>query len=250
MMSRQPKIDALLPEFATDLSDDDIVAGFARADRDQPWLSVNFVSSIDGAATHNGLSAELGGEADKRVFDLLRRPRDAIVVGAGTVRAEGYGSMRLDAASVAWRVAAGLPAHPVFAIVSRALDLDPASRVFADAPVRPVVVTVETSPRERRAALAEVADVLICGEVDLDARAAVDALAARGLRQAHCEGGPSLFGSLLAADVVDELSLTVSPQLEGGDAGRIVRGTLPSERAMRLASVLTADDTLLLRYQR
>jgi riboflavin-specific deaminase-like protein len=246
----QPRIDALLPTAATNLSDDEIVAGFARVDRNRPWLSVNFVSSIDGAATRNGLSGGLAGEADKRMFDLLRRPCDAVLVGAGTVRAEGYGPMRLDAASLDWRVAASLPPHPVFAIVSRTLNLDPASRVFTDAPVRPVVLTVETSPQARRTALAEVADVLVCGDVDLDARAAVDALAARGLRQVHCEGGPSLFGSLLAADVVDELSLTLSPLIEGGDAIRIVDGQLPHNRAMRLASLLTAGDTLLLRYHR
>lgn len=134
--------------------------------------------------------------------------------------------------------------------MSRTLNLDPASRVFTDAPVRPVVLTVETSPQARRTALAEVADVLVCGDVDLDARAAVDALAARGLRQVHCEGGPSLFGSLLAADVVDELSLTLSPLIEGGDAIRIVDGRLPRDRAMRLASLLAAGDTLLLRYHR
>jgi riboflavin-specific deaminase-like protein len=241
-------IDSLWPVASGALTDDDILSGFET--RDGRWLSVNFVSSVDGAATHAGRSAGLGSPADKRVFDLLRRPCDAVLVGAGTVRTEGYGPMRLDAASVAWRVAAGLSEHPVFVIVSGTLNLDPASGVFTDAPVRPVIVTTELAPPARRSALSAVADVIVCGTDELDAAAMVDELASRGLAHVHSEGGPTLFGALLVADVVDELSITVSPLLEGGDAGRIVAGTLADPRGLRLASILKSDDTLLLRYER
>ena len=247
-MTDQPIIDALWPDPATALDDDQILARFARPEG--PWLSANFVSSVDGAGTHDGLSAGLGGAADKRLFDLLRRPAHAILVGAGTVRAEGYGPLRLDAASVAWRHASGLAAHPVFAIVSGRLDLDPASRIFTEAPVRPIVITTGGSPASKRTALAKVADVIVAGDGELDARSLVAQLADRGILRVHNEGGPSLFGSLLAADVVDELSITVSPQIEGGDARRIVAGDLPEARRMRLAGVLASGSTLLLRYER
>ncbi|MGH1525937.1 dihydrofolate reductase family protein [Leifsonia sp. L25] len=95
-----------------------------------PWLRVNFVSSIDGAATRQGLSGGLSDDADHRVFDILRRLCDVVLVGAGTVRAEGYGPMRVDEASQRARRDAGMTAHPVFAIVSASLDLDPASPIF------------------------------------------------------------------------------------------------------------------------
>jgi riboflavin-specific deaminase-like protein len=242
------RIDSLWPVAREALTDDDILAGIAH--HEGRWLGVNFVSSVDGAATHAGRSEGLGGPADKRVFDLLRRPCDAVLVGAGTVRTEGYGPMRLDAASTAWRLAAGLSEHPVFAIVSGTLNLDPASRVFAEAPVRPIVVTTEHAPPARRTALSAVADVIVCGSDQLDAAAMVDELASRGLARVHSEGGPSLFGALLAADIVDELSITVSPLLEGGDAGRIVSGALTDPRRLRLASILRSDDMLLLRYER
>jgi riboflavin biosynthesis pyrimidine reductase len=244
------QIDSLWPAFGSDLDDDALAAAIEREQRQKPWLRVNFISSVDGAATHDGLSGGLGGEADKRLFDVLRRLCDVVLVGAGTVRAEGYGPMRLDDPAVSWREAHGLAPHPVFAIVSGSLELDPASRIFTEAPVRPVVVTTASSPASHRDALAQVADVLLCGEDELDASAAVAALTERGLAQVLCEGGPSLFGSLLAADVVDELCLTLSPQLEAGDARRIAKGELPESRALALASVLRSEETLLLRYTR
>src|SRR5215207_10132103 len=94
------RVDRLWPDPDADLSDDDLVAGI-----DHEGVRLNFVSSIDGAATRDGLSGGLGGAADKRLFELLRRVADVVVVGAGTVRDEGYGAMRVSEASTAWRVA-------------------------------------------------------------------------------------------------------------------------------------------------
>ncbi len=217
----------------------------------RPWLRVNFVSSIDGSATHAGLSGGLSGEADKRVFEILRRLCDVVLVGAGTVRAEGYGAMQVDEASQAWRLEHGLSAHPAFAIVSASLNLDAASGIFADAPMRPVVLTVESAPAEARHALSAVADVVDCGRERVDPAVAVAALIERGLDRVHCEGGPHLFGDLVAAGLVDELCLTVSPVLEGGDGPRISAGAAPDAPVgLALAHILVEDDALLLRYTR
>ncbi|QHC68475.1 pyrimidine reductase family protein [Rathayibacter sp. VKM Ac-2759] len=237
------------PSAGADLDDDALLALYSREAAER-WLRVNFVSSIDGAVTHDGVSGALGGEADLRVFDLLRRLADVVLVAAGTVRAEGYGPMVLGEEAATARAAAGLPPHPVFAIVSGSLELDAGSRIFTEAPVRPVVVTTGRSPVGRRDRLAEVAEVLVCGEDALDAPRMRDALAERGLARIHCEGGPALLGALLADDAVDELDLTLSPTLESGDAGRIARGALPGARDQRLAHVLASGDTLLLRYLR
>ncbi|WP_349867424.1 pyrimidine reductase family protein [Leifsonia sp. WHRI 6310E] len=244
-------IGRLFPAPAQDaLSDADLTALYDLPTR-SPWVRVNFVSSVDGAATVQGLSAGLGGDADHRVFDLLRRLCDVVVVGAGTVRAEGYGPMRVDRASQRARVAAGLTEQPVFALVSAGLDLDPAGPIFTDAPVRPIVVTTETAPAEKGDALAAVADVLVCGVDRVDPAAMVAALAERGLARIHCEGGPHLFGDLITAGSVDELCLTVSPELVAGTASRIATGaTPPVPRELRLAHVLQSESTLLLRYVR
>lgn len=242
---------ALLQGGAGDLSDEEILALYTVPDRSIPWLRVNFVSSVDGAATADGLSAGLGSEADRRVFDLLRRLCDVVVVGAGTVRAEGYGPMRVGPLAADWRVEHGLAEHPIFAIVSASLNLDPALRIFTDAPVRPIVVTVEDAPSERMTSLSGVADVLVAGRSTVDTAAMRRMLAERGLLQVHSEGGPQLFGDLIRDDSVDELCLTISPTLEGPGAARIVTGpTAHTRRGLDLAHVLSSDGTLLLRYVR
>ncbi|QNE37297.1 pyrimidine reductase family protein [Leifsonia shinshuensis] len=242
-------IDRIFPLPAEEGIGDARIAESYSAGAGSPWLRVNFVSSIDGAATRQGLSGGLSDDADHRVFDLLRRLCDVVLVGAGTVRAEGYGAMRVDQVSQRARREAGMTAHPVFAIVSASLDLDPASPIFRDAPERPIIVTTELSRHDTREALAEVADVVVCGEERVEPARLVAGLVERGLRRIHCEGGPHLFGDLIAAGVVDELCLTVSPTLEAGVASRISAGAAPIlPIGMRLAHVLQADDTLLLRY--
>ena len=240
-------IVSVLPDLAGDL-DDIAIGDHYSSNVGSPWLRVNFVSSVDGAATVDGKSRGLGGDADHRVFDILRTLCDVVLVAAGTVRTEGYGAMVLDAAAVEARVAGGLKPQPSFAIVSGSLNLDPSSDVFAKAPVRPLVITTESAPENP--ALAQVADIVTCGSTAVDPVAMVRALVERRLTRIHCEGGPSLFGALLAADVVDELCLTVSPLLVGGQSGRIVKGDLPDLRAMSLAGILRSEDTLLLRYVR
>ncbi|MET1043615.1 MAG: pyrimidine reductase family protein [Microbacteriaceae bacterium] len=232
-------------------AEDDEITDWYAVPRRNRWLRVNFISSLDGAATHNGRSAGLGTPADKRVFGLLRRLADVILVGAGTVRAEGYGGRLLDDAGRAWREERGLPPHPVVAVVSARLDLDPGSPLFSDAPVRPLVITTRQAPAARRAALAEVSDVLDSGGTAVDTRLMRELLAERGLRQVHCEGGPHLLGTLIEEGTVDELCLTLSPRLEGGTARRITDGGRVAPTGMTLAHVLTGDDgTLLLRYVR
>jgi riboflavin biosynthesis pyrimidine reductase len=229
---------------------DDVPARYRIADRSTPHLRVNFVSSLDGASTHDGVSGGLGDDADRLVFDTLRMQSDVILVGAGTVRAEGYGGIRFSADAIAWRVANGLPEHPPVAIVSGRLDLDPKHAVFTRAAVRPLVITHAQAPADKRVALAAVADVLVCGTAAVDHALMVRTLTGLGYPQVLCEGGPALFGSLLAADAVDELCLTLAPLLESGRASRIASAGVTTQRRMRLAHALPAGDTLLLRYLR
>ncbi|MFE6735484.1 pyrimidine reductase family protein [Microbacterium sp. NPDC057650] len=239
-------VDLLWPDAAADLDDEALLA-LTTMPADRDWLRMNFIASIDGAATRDGRSGGLGDAADRRLFDLLRRPADAVLLGAGTARDEGYGGMRLDDASVAWREERGMPPHPTFVLVSRSLRLDPASPMFTDAPMRPIVCTVAgVQPGE----LADVADVIECGEGDVDPLRVRAELAARGIRHVHGEGGPRVFASFLAAGAVDALHLTLAPTLEVGDAGRITVGRPGAPTGLRLASVLRSADELFLHYVR
>jgi riboflavin biosynthesis pyrimidine reductase len=228
----------------------DLIDSYRVADRTTPRLRVNFIASIDGAASHAGLSGPLNNEDDKQVFDTLRMLSDVVLVGAGTLRDEGYGALRLAEPAVAWRLAHGLPAHPTLAVVSSRLDLSPGMAAFADAPNRAMIVTHADAPDHARRDLARIADVVTCGATTVDPRAVVTELAGRGLPQILCEGGPHLLGALIEADCVDELCLTIAPVLEGGAATRITAGGIPATREMRLAHVLTAGDMIMLRYLR
>ncbi len=214
-------------------------------------VRMNFVASLDGAVEVDGVSAGLGTPGDRLLLGTLRALADAVLVGAGTLKAENYKPVRPTAERRAWRESVGLATYPRLVVVSGRLDLDPAHRALADAPVRPIVITHGSSDDERRDALAEVADVLVHGVDRVDLIAAVDELrSAYHLDHLLCEGGPVLFGALHAADLVDELCLTVAPLLAGAGAGRIIAGPHVALSAMTLCHVLSSDDALLLRYAR
>src|SRR4051812_15763349 len=201
-------------------------------------VRANFVASADGSVSLQGKSGTLGNDADRELFQLLRAISDVVLVGAGTARVENYGGAR----EVDGRT-------PPIAVVSRSLDFDLTSRLFTDTRVPPIVLTCADAPADRRDRLADVADVLVAGESDVDFRIAIDMLADRGLRHVECEGGPHLLGWLIAAGLLDELCLTIAPVIAGGTAGRIVAGleTQVGDQ-LRLLHVLEDNGYLFLRY--
>lgn len=230
----------------TELTEDELIAAYTVADRSVPRLRANFVTSLDGAVTLEGLSGGLSSKDDQNMLGRLRMLSDVVLVGAGTLRAEGYGGLRLGAKRRTWRAEQGLAENPTLAVVSARLELAADSPVFTEAPARAIVITCAASPDHQRKALAEVADVLACGEDEVDLVAAVGALVDRGLTQILCEGGPHLLGSLTAADLVDELCLTVSPLLAGPGARRITDGLASTDaRPLPLLHVLSTDEGFL-----
>jgi riboflavin biosynthesis pyrimidine reductase len=217
----------------------------------QQLIRMLFVASLDGAVEVDGSSAGLGGAVDKQVIGILRAAADGVLVGARTLRRENYRAVRPLAARRAWRTSAGLAEYPRLVVVSGSLDLDPAQAAFASAPVRPVVITAGSADSQRRAALAEVADVLVHGAERIDMTAALARLRAEyGLNHLLCEGGPTLFGALHAAGLVDEVCLTISPVLAGAGAGRIIAGARGALTRMTLRHAVAADSFLFLRYAR
>lgn len=216
-----------------------------------PWLRANMIASADGAAVVDGGSRALGSDTDRQLLGLLRGLADVVVVGAGTIRAEGYGPLRPRPARREVRTETGLAPVPRLAIVTGSLDLDLTAPVFTEAEVSTLVVTHEAADPDRLRATGEVAEVVLAGRDRVDLGTAVDALVGRGLPRMLCEGGPGLLGGLAAADRVDDLCLTVAPVLAGGGAARVVRGTdlVPPAR-MTLAHALEDDGYLYLRYTR
>jgi len=233
-----------------DLAARDLAALYAYPDG--RWLRANMVSTADGAAYLNGVTAGISSDADRRVFALLRALADVILVGAATVREEGYKPAR---SQELWRElrAGRTPTAPI-AVVSRRLDLELDSPLLTEAPphARTIVITTARAPRELRAELSRYADVIIAGEETVDFRAAVSELAERGHRRLLAEGGPHMLAQLVEAGLMDELCLTIGPLIAGPGASRIVAGA-PGTRPgtplpLTLAHVLEDDGFLLCRY--
>ncbi|GAA1362726.1 pyrimidine reductase family protein [Arthrobacter rhombi] len=232
------------------LTDEQLLELYRPAVDAHPFVRFNFVASADGAATSGGTSGPLGTEADQRIFALLRRHADVVLVGAGTIRAEGYAGELIDAEAQAWRRERAMPAHPGIAVVSGSLDLDPASSFFAEAPVPLLVLTASSADPGRRAALERVAEVVTAGADHVEPRRALDALTGRGHRVVHSEGGPSLFATFQEADAVDSLCLTTSPVLAGGAERRIATGPAAGLHRRELALLLEEDGALFADYRR
>ncbi|MGW0994018.1 pyrimidine reductase family protein [Streptomyces sp. NPDC002520] len=217
------------------------------------WLRANMVSTLDGAAQHDGRSQPISSAADMRIFGTLRALADVVLVGAETVRQEGYRPARAREEFAEARKAAGQGPAPAIAIVTAGLDLDFSLPLFTSPLVPTVVLTGAAAPADRVAAAERAgARVIVAGDgTGVDPGRAVEALADLGHTRQLTEGGPRLLGQLVAAGVLDELCLTLSPMLTAGDAQRIAGGpsvTVP--RRFELAYLLEEDGYLFGRYRR
>ncbi|GGM11910.1 hypothetical protein GCM10010129_64770 [Streptomyces fumigatiscleroticus] len=219
----------------------------------RPWLRANMVSTLDGAAQHEGRSQPISSAADMRIFGTLRALADVVVVGAETVRQEGYRPARARAEFAALREAAGQAPAPVIAVVTASLELDFSLPLFTSPLAPTLILTGAAAPRDRVAAAEKAgARVVIAGDgAGVDPARAVGALAGLGHTRLLTEGGPRLLGQMVAAGVLDELCLTVSPMLTAGGAQRIAGGpavTVP--RRFALVSLLEEEGFLFSRYGR
>ena len=218
-----------------------------RAPADRPFVYLNMVASADGRAAIEGRSHALGSETDTLLLTELRTLADAVLIGTGTLRAEGYGRLVGNKERVARRTAAGLPPTPAAVLLSRSLDLPWEAGLFAAAGQPVLVYTGSDTPPPPPVD----ADLEVVRLADPSPAAALADLRARGVRALLCEGGPTLNRALFAADLVDELFLTLSPLLAGNaEAPRIIEGDdLPGARPLQLAWVLRHGDELYLRYR-
>lgn len=247
----------LLPELAGTLSPAGIADAYDWPDPDRPWVRAVMVSTADGAArSPTGLTAGISSAADRLVFATMRGLADVILVGAQTVRSEGYGPPQPRPELEARRERAGQRPVARVALVTGTGRLDPASSLFTEVEQPPIVFAPATLPSDRREALEPVAELIIAGDDRVEGPAIVEALRMRGLNRISCEGGPNLLGQLTAAGLIDELCLTVTPLLSGGSYTdhpvlRILSGApLPdSPRPIHLEHVIESDGTLFLRYR-
>ncbi|HEY3759618.1 MAG TPA: dihydrofolate reductase family protein [Solirubrobacteraceae bacterium] len=259
-----PQLRRLLP-FNAPGSVEEIVAGLSvemeatPGPAGRPRVILNMVSTVDGRATLGGRSGPLSGPVDRELFHALRLVVDAVMAGAGTVRVERYGRIVPDVSRRRMRLARGRNEEPLACIVSGSLALEGDIPLLADPEARVVILTQSSASLPPSAAEAEVDYIRAVRDGQLDLPAALAELHTRfGVDALLCEGGPHLNTQLLAAGLVDELFLSVSPLLAGGDldensahpeALRILAGTSFSPPiALELHSVLEYDSGLFLRY--
>jgi riboflavin biosynthesis pyrimidine reductase len=234
-----------------------LVESFGLWDRPEvpavrPRLMLNMVSTADGRATLAGRSGSIGGAADRALFHALRAPVDGVLVGAGTVRTESYGRIIRDPSVRALRVKRGLTEEPLACIVSGRLAIDTALPLLREPGARVAILTASAASLPPSEASVE---YIRAGEGQLDLRAALSQLAERfAIQSLLCEGGPHLARQLLGAGLVDELYLSLSPMLAGGEpaggeALRILAGTeLEPPVPLELLDVLRSESYLFLRY--
>ena len=218
-----------------------------RAPEHRPFVFVNMVATADGRAAHEGRTQALGAEADLELLLELRAIADAVLIGTGTLRAEGYARLVGSPERRARRQAAGLAEDPPAVVISRTFDI-PWEAGLCQAAEQPVLVYTGPAAGEPPVTPAPVEVVRLD---DPTPAAALADLRARGVRALLCEGGPRLLRALVADGLADELFLTIAPLLTGDAAEpAILAGAkLPDPAELELLWTLRAESELFLRYR-
>jgi riboflavin-specific deaminase-like protein len=213
----------------------------------RPFVAMNFAATVDGRATIGGVSGPIGSDADTEMLARLRTRFDAVMIGAGTMRAERYGRPLRDPEKRRKREDAGLRPDALMVIVSGRLDLPWDAPLFADGESRVLLFTSSEAEPPETAARVQVSR----HEGVVDVAAALGELRdEHDVRAVLCEGGPHLHGELQAAGLADDLFLTIAPKLTGGEGPRIVEGALPAIAPLELIWLLEEEGELFARYSR
>jgi riboflavin-specific deaminase-like protein len=213
---------------------------------DRPYLILNFATTLDGRAAINGRSGAIGSATDSEMLQRLRTRVDAVMIGAGTMRAERYGRIVSDPALRAYRERTLLTHDPLAVLVSNRMELPWDAGLFTDGGGRVVIFTA--SGDEPPETATPVTVVRHPEGVELD-RALKWLLDERGIKSVLCEGGPTLHGRLREGGLADELFLTVAPKIAGGEGPRVLEGALADIDEVELAWLLESDSELFLRYR-
>ncbi|MGH9135294.1 MAG: dihydrofolate reductase family protein [Ilumatobacteraceae bacterium] len=191
---------------------------------DRPWIGLCMVASLDGSTVVDGRSRALSNAHDTEVVLTLRDIADIIIVGAGTARAEGYGPPRKPGQRVG--------------VVSNSGRIDPTSSLFASG--AGFLILPESAPDPP-------VDSIRAGNSSVDLPLAVRMLGETdpAIGFVHAEGGPQLNAALASNDIIDELNLTLSPQIVGGVGPRLTAGELDVESDFDLAHLVVDEESFL-----
>ncbi len=213
---------------------------------DRPLVGMNFVTTLDGRATIEGRSGPIGSDADTAMLAGLRTRFDAVMIGAGTMRAERYGRLVSKQETREKRERVGLAPEPLMVLISGRLDLPWEAPLFSESGEILIFTSSEAEPPQTVATIE-----VVRHEGAVSFREAMRHLRQeRGVRALLSEGGPHVHEQMQADCLVDDLFLTISPKLSGGEAPRILEGPLPEVTELELAWLLEEDGELFARYRR
>ena len=217
----------LLPEPADDISVDEAYSSPLRTRPEGPWVGLCMVASIDGSTAVDGTSAKLSSPTDSAVLNRLRQLADVIIVGAGTVRDEGYGAPRKSGQRIG--------------VISRSGQLDYGSELFSSG--AGFVISNANGAPDVPAGI----DAIRVGTDEVDLAGVLGALAAHvdtaGFVQV--EGGAALNGAFFAADLIDEVNLTTSPAAFGGPGPRLTSGSPAHTHRYDVAELFIDDESFV-----
>lgn len=245
----------LYPDVATDLDPEAIYDAlrddFPEPPPERPYLFLNMVTSVDGKAAQHGSAGGIGSALDKRLMRAIRAACDAVLNGAGTLRAEKI-DPRVGPTYVRVREARGLPPEPLAILLSRTGDLPLDRRYFTYPGVPRLIVSGEGTPPEQRTALAAHAELLIAPGDEPDLTWVMRTLReAYAVRYLLVEGGPNVNGNLFAAGLVDEICWTLGPKIiGGGESLTLVNGpAFQSPVPLTLHTAYLHEDEFFMRYR-
>jgi riboflavin-specific deaminase-like protein len=213
---------------------------------ERPYLILNFATTLDGRAAIGGRSGPIGSATDMEMLQRLRTRVDAVMIGAGTMRAERYGRIVPNPQLRAYRERTLLAHDPLAVIISNRFELPWEAGIFTNGGGRVVIFTA--SDQEPPETATPVKVIQHPGGVDLE-RAMEWLRKERGIRSVLCEGGPTLHGRLREAGLADELFLTIAPKIAGGEGPRILEGALADIDNVELAWLLESESELFARYR-
>jgi len=242
-------VDRLWPDPALALPLREAMSGFSppRAPDGRPSVAVNMVTSIDGRAQLAGTAEGLGSRADRLLVRLYRAAFDAVMSGAGTLRASDAW-LRVGDELAARRAAQGRSPQPIGVVVAGSGPVPTDARWF-DGDEPRILVVGAGNPLEHAPAGTE---LLRAPDPRPSPRWVLDRLAERGVGSVLLEGGPRLNAAFFAERLVDELYWTIGPLVLGSDALPLIApfaGDDAEPWPARLVSVMRHEDELMLRYR-
>lgn len=256
-------LSRLFPEFATGLAVEDVYGDLdLPTSKTRSYVLINMVASLDGKASVGGKASPLGSETDRALMRALRARADAVMTGAGTLRAEKL-TLAVPEKLARARASRGLKPQPLAVVATGSGNVPLVEHLIYAAPDNLLILAAPDTPKERLSTLASLATVEVLPELPrgkasqgsrLDLVSALETLKERyAVDVLLVEGGPALNHSLVTAGLADELFLTLAPKLTGGsryDSFTLLDGPSmpPGETSPRLLSIHLHEDELFLRY--